>query len=66
MTNKKKQKKTQKASFFFKRMSRIIHERMQTFAYVHQIGRMRILGTMLVYDTIGFKPQLTSLSKTLL
>ena len=31
-----------------KRMSRIIHERMQTFAYVHQIGRMRILGTVAV------------------
>ena len=24
----------------------IMRERMQTFAYVHQIGRMRILGTM--------------------
>ena len=29
-------------------MLRIILKRMQTFAYVHQIGRMRILGTMLV------------------
>ena len=27
-------------------MLRIIRKRMQTFAYVHQIGRMRILGTM--------------------
>ena len=28
-------------------MSRIIHKHMQTFAYVHQIGRTRILGTMI-------------------
>mgnify|MGYP007069675209 CR=1 FL=1 len=27
-------------------MLRIIRERMQTFAYVHQIGRTRLLGTM--------------------
>ena len=27
-------------------MLRIIRERMQTFAYVHQIGHMRILGTI--------------------
>ena len=29
-------------------MLRIIRERMQMFAYIHQIGRTRILGTMLV------------------
>ena len=29
-------------------MLHIIRERMKTFAYVHQTGRMQILGTMLL------------------
>ena len=34
-------------------MSRTIRvERMQTFAYIHQIGRMRILGTKSLQGTI--------------
>ena len=45
-TNYKNQKKPKRKKIKSKRMSRIIRERMQTFAYVHQIGRMRILGTM--------------------
>ena len=32
----------------------IIRERMQTFAYVHQIGRTRIIGTMLCIEPLLF------------
>ena len=38
---------------FLKRMLCIIRERMQTFAYVHQIGRTRILGTMVTVMLIS-------------
>ena len=44
-TQKKNPKNKNKKS---KRISRIIRVRLQTFAYVHEIGRMRILGTMIV------------------
>ena len=47
-------KKThKKGNFFLKRMLRIIRERMQTFAYVHQIGHMRILGTMIIDERVN-------------
>ena len=40
---KKTQKENKNKS---KRMTCMIRERMQTFAYIHQFGRTRILGTM--------------------